>query len=212
MRSVIAGRRAGVLGLAVGALVTLAACGSGGSGGSGGPGGGAYGGAASTSPATQAPATPAPTTPAPTTPAPAAAGGGGYKAPPGAARTSGTGSGTSSGAVLSTRATSLGTVVVDARGMTVYEFGKDTMGATTSACTGGCATLWPEVHAGSGTPQVSGVTGAVGTITGTDGQAQVTLDGWPLYTFVHDTAPGDTTGQNYMNLWWALTPAGQRVG
>lgn len=201
MRSVIAGRRAGVVGLAVGALVTLAACGSAGSGG------GAYGGAASTPPATQAPATQAPATPAP-----AAAGGGAYKAPPGAAGTSGAGSQASSGAVLSTRATSLGTIVVDARGMTVYEFGKDTMGATTSACTGGCATLWPEVHAGAGTPQVSGVTGTVGTITGTDGQAQVTLNGWPLYTFVHDTAPGDTTGQNYMNLWWALTPAGQRVG
>ena len=96
--------------------------------------------------------------------------------------------------------------------MTVYEFGKDTMGATSSACTGSCAAIWPAVHAGSGTPQVSGVTGTVGTITGVDGQPQVTLNGWPLYTFVHDTAPGDTTGQNFQNLWWALTPSGQRIG
>ncbi len=194
MRSVVVGRRGAVVALAVGGLLTLAACGSGSSVGSSG---GASGGGATTAPAA--------------TQGSAAAGGGGYQAPPGAARASGT-STTASGVVLSTRSTSLGTVVVDGNGMTVYEFGKDTMGATTSACTGSCATVWPEVHAGSGTPQVSGVTGTVGTIVGTDGQKQVTLNGWPLYTFVHDKAPGDTTGQNFQGLWWALTPAGQRVG
>ena len=192
MRSVIVGRRGAVVALAVGGLLTLAACGSGGSTGSGG---GGYGAAATTPPAaTQGAAT--------------GAAGGGYKAPPGA----GGASAATSGGVLSTRSSSLGTIIVDANGMTVYEFGKDTQGATTSACTGSCAAIWPEVHAGTGTPQVSGVTGTVGTITGVDGQKQVTLDGWPLYTFAHDTAPGDTSGQNFQNLWWALTPSGQHVG
>lgn len=204
MRRVIGGRRGAMVALAVGGLLTLAACGSGGGTASGG---GAYGGGATMPPAT----TPAMTPPATTTPAPAAGSGRGYKAPPGA---SGASAGTSaaSGAVLSTGSSSLGTIVVDGKGMTVYEFGKDTMGATSSACTGSCAAIWPAVHAGSGTPQVSGVTGTVGTITGVDGQPQVTLNGWPLYTFVHDTAPGDTTGQNFQNLWWALTPSGQRIG
>jgi len=199
MRRVIGGRRGAVVALALGGLLTLAACGSGGGTVSGG---GAYGGGATT---------PATTPPATTTQAPAAAAGsGGYKAPPGASGASG---GTAaSGAVLSTGSSSLGTIVVDGKGMTVYEFGKDTMGATSSACTGSCAAIWPAVHAGSGTPQVSGVTGTVGTITGVDGQPQVTLNGWPLYTFAHDTAPGDTSGQNFQNLWWALTPSGQRIG
>ncbi|MBN9376221.1 MAG: hypothetical protein J0I40_12700, partial [Cellulomonas sp.] len=133
---------------------------------------------------------------------------GGYNAP----RGPGSASAAMSGDVLSTRSSSLGTIIVDANGMTVYEFGKDTQGATTSACTGSCAAIWPEVHAGTGTPQVSGVTGTIGTITGVDGQKQVTLNGWPLYTFAHDTAPGDTNGQNFQNLWWALTPSGQHVG
>jgi predicted lipoprotein with Yx(FWY)xxD motif len=193
MRSVIIGRRGAVVALAVGGLLALAACGSGSSTGSSG----AYGGAATTPPAaTQGSSAAA---------APAA---GGYKAPAGA----GGASAAMSGAVLSTRSSSLGMIIVDGNGMTVYEFGKDTMGATTSACTGACAAIWPAVHAGTGTPQVSGVTGTIGTITGVDGQKQVTLDGWPLYTFAQDTAPGDTKGQNFQNLWWALTPSGAHVG
>lgn len=193
MRSVIVGRRGAVLALAVGGLLTLAACGS---GGTSGAGGGAYGGAATTTP------------PAAMQGAATGNAGGAYKAPPGA----GGASAATSGTVLSTRSSSLGTIIVDANGMTVYEFGKDTKGATASACTGSCAAIWPEVHAGTGTPQVSGVTGTIATITGVDGQKQVTLDGWPLYTFAHDAAPGDTTGQNFQNLWWALTPSGQHVG
>jgi predicted lipoprotein with Yx(FWY)xxD motif len=192
MRSVIGGRRGAVVALAVGGLLTLAACGS----GSSGSGGGMYGGGAATTP------------PAATPGSAAGYSGGAYKAPAGA----GGASAATSGAVLSTASSSLGTIVVDSRGMTIYEFGKDTMGATTSACTGSCAAIWPAVHAGTGTPQVSGVTGTVGTITGVDGQKQVTLDGWPLYTFAQDTAPGDTKGQKFQNLWWALTPAGAHVG
>jgi predicted lipoprotein with Yx(FWY)xxD motif len=195
MGSVIVGRRGAVVALAVGGLLTLAACGSTGTSG-------AYGGAATTTP-------PAAAQGAATTPAAAAGSAGGYKAPPGAGASSA--AAPASGALLSTASSKLGTIIVDSHGMTVYEFGKDTMGATSSACTGGCAALWPEVHAGTGTPQVSGVTGTVGTITGVDGQKQLTLDGWPLYTFTHDTAPGDTTGQNFMNLWWALTPSGQHA-
>jgi predicted lipoprotein with Yx(FWY)xxD motif len=198
MGSIIVGRRAGLAALAVGGLLTLAACGS-------STPGGAYGGAATTTP----PAAAAQNAPATSAPA-AANAGGAYKAPAGAA--DGSAAAPASGVVLSTGSSSIGTIIVDSHGMTVYEFGKDTMGATTSACTGGCAALWPEVHAGTGTPQVSGVTGTVGTITGVDGQKQVTLNGWPLYTFVHDKAPGDTTGQNFMNLWWALTPSGAHVG
>ena len=193
MSSVIVGRRAGLVALAAGGLLALAACGS-------STPGGAYGGGATTTP----PAAAAQSAPA------TGNAGGAYKAPAGAGGA--TAAAPASGAVLSTGSSSIGTIIVDSHGMTVYEFGKDTMGATTSACTGGCATLWPEVHAGTGTPQVSGVTGTIGTITGVDGQKQVTLNGWPLYTFVHDKAPGDTTGQNFMNLWWALTPSGAHVG
>lgn len=113
---------------------------------------------------------------------------------------------------LATATTSLGTVLVDGKGMTLYMFDKDMQNATASACSGQCATTWPalEVPAGE-TPQLKGVTGTVGTITGVDGKPQVTLNGWPLYHFAKDAAAGDVNGQGVNGIWWVLSPSGQRM-
>jgi predicted lipoprotein with Yx(FWY)xxD motif len=112
---------------------------------------------------------------------------------------------------LATASTSLGTVVVDGKGLTVYVFDKDAKGATSSACSGGCATTWPAVETSSTTPGVSGVSGSVGTITGTDGKLQVTLDGLPLYTFASDSAAGDVKGQGIGGIWWVVAPDGSKI-
>ncbi|WGL53000.1 lipoprotein [Nocardioides sp. BP30] len=112
------------------------------------------------------------------------------------------------GAGLSTSASSLGTVVVDTSGRTVYVYDADTRGATSSACTGGCASVWPEVPAGA---VAAGVSGKVGSITGVDGRPQATLDGWPLYYYAHDTAAGDTSGQGVGGVWWVVSPDGDRI-
>lgn len=117
-----------------------------------------------------------------------------------------------SAAVLATASTSLGTVVVEGTGMTVYVFDHDTKGTTTSACTGSCATTWPAVETGSATPSVTGVTGTVGTIPAADGKLQVTLNGLPLYTFAPDTAAGDTKGQGVGGIWWAVGADGAKIG
>lgn len=114
------------------------------------------------------------------------------------------------GAALATADTELGTIVVDGEGMTVYQFDNDTQGGDASSCSGQCAANWPAVP-GDADPQLEGITGEVGTITGVDGQPQLTLNGWPLYYFVGDEAPGDTTGQGVNEVWWVLTPAGERV-
>ena len=112
---------------------------------------------------------------------------------------------------LATTKTSLGTVVVDGKGRTVYEFDKDTVGAATTACTGVCVGLWPEVTTTSSSPTVSGLTGTVGTAVGLNGAQQITLDGHRLYTFSGDTQAGQTNGQAFMNIWWVLSPAGQLI-
>lgn len=111
---------------------------------------------------------------------------------------------------LKTSTTSLGEVVVDGAGMTLYMFTKDTRGATASACTGACLAAWPLVVAAD-TPKLAGITGAVGSINTTDGRKQVTLNGWPLYYFAKDAKPGDVTGQNVNQVWFVLDKTGTPV-
>lgn len=95
--------------------------------------------------------------------------------------------------------------------MTVYYFDKDTANSGKSACTGGCAAMWPAVTAASSTPEVDGVTGKVGTITSSDGKMQVTVNGLPVYTYSNDMAPGDVKGQGVGGSWWAVAPDGDKV-
>jgi predicted lipoprotein with Yx(FWY)xxD motif len=98
------------------------------------------------------------------------------------------------------------TVLTNAKGFTLYYFAPDT--PTKSNCNGTCAQNWPPV---TGPAAASGVTGTFGTITRSDGSAQATFDGHPLYTFVGDTAPGQASG-NGLNaaggLWHEVTTSG----
>lgn len=110
----------------------------------------------------------------------------------------------------------LGTVLVDGKGMTLYRFDADSNNPPASHCTGGCTAYWPPLLAGSGTPAVQGVSASmIGTVSRSDGSKQVTLDGWPLYTYSGDHAPGDANGQG-LNAsgakWWAVTASGQKAG
>jgi predicted lipoprotein with Yx(FWY)xxD motif len=112
---------------------------------------------------------------------------------------------------LATANSSLGQIVVDGKGMTAYFFDKDTANSGKSACSGQCATLWPAITTTSDTPTVKGVTGKVETITGVDGGKQITINGMPIYTFANDSAAGDVKGQGLMGIWWAVSPAGDKI-
>ena len=106
---------------------------------------------------------------------------------------------------LAVAQTSLGEVLVDGQGKTVYVFDKDAMGATASACTDQCATTWPAVVATAATPTGDGVDADLASITGVSGEPQVTVGGLPVYTFAKDAAPGDVMGQGVMGKWWVLS-------
>ena len=112
---------------------------------------------------------------------------------------------------VATAETSLGTVVVDGKGMTAYYFLKDTKDSGASACSGDCAAAWPAITTENATPTVTGVTGTVGTITGADGKLQVTIDGRPIYTFAQDKAPGDVNGQGLNSVWYVIAPDGTEI-
>ena len=101
---------------------------------------------------------------------------------------------------------SLGQIVVDGQGMTVYYYDADTANSGVSACTGGCASNWPAVTSATDTPVVDGVTGTVGTIPTTDGGFQITINGLPVYLFANDSAAGDTNGQGVGEKWFVAKP------
>ncbi|WP_426184234.1 COG4315 family predicted lipoprotein [Microbacterium sp. TWP3-1-2b2] len=115
------------------------------------------------------------------------------------------------GAQLMVADSTLGEIVVDAEGMTVYMFDSDTQGAGESTCEGQCATNWPAVTTEGDPVAGDGVTGELGTITGVDGSTQVTLNGWPLYYFAADAEAGDVSGQAVNDVWWVLSPDGERM-
>ena len=116
------------------------------------------------------------------------------------------------GAMLSTAERELGTIVVDQRGMSVYQFDKDTQNSGKSACTDSCLDLWPPVPA---TPEslknAQGITGELGSITGSNGKEQLTLNGWPLYYFASDSKAGDVKGQAVKEVWWVLDAKGMPI-
>ncbi|TAM70832.1 MAG: hypothetical protein EPN48_04755 [Microbacteriaceae bacterium] len=120
-------------------------------------------------------------------------------------------SGSSASGSLATATTPLGTIVVNGSKMTVYVFDQDTVGEKSSACTGSCITTWPAVTSASATPTATGVTGTLGTIPAPDGKLQVTLNGYPLYTYVGDSAAGDITGQGLQGTWWVVSPSGTKI-
>ena len=117
------------------------------------------------------------------------------------------------GQAIAAQSSSLGMILVDGGGRTVYEFANDTSG--TSACTGQCATNWPPVPAPSPLPTSEpGVTGQLGSITRDDGTSQLTVAGHPLYTFAGDTAPGQANGQGKVldgGLWTVASEAGAPI-
>jgi predicted lipoprotein with Yx(FWY)xxD motif len=117
--------------------------------------------------------------------------------------------GSGEGEELALATTDLGDVIVDDEGMTMYMFMPDAQGDT-SVCNDDCADAWPpqtEIAAvGAGLDMA-----LVGTITRDDGTVQGTYNGWPLYYFSGDSAPGDVNGQGVNDVWWVIDATGTPI-
>jgi predicted lipoprotein with Yx(FWY)xxD motif len=109
--------------------------------------------------------------------------------------------------------TSLGSILVNSAGRTLYLFKADV--GTKSACTGACATAWPPLLATGKPTAGTGLTASkLGTITRSGGHQQVTYNGHPVYLFIKDQKPGQTTGQGvtaFGAAWFALSPSGNQI-
>ncbi|WP_343691736.1 hypothetical protein [Chitinophaga sp.] len=105
---------------------------------------------------------------------------------------------------VSTDAT-LGKVLTDSAGRTLYFFSKDA--GDTSTCTGGCLAAWPIFYSANlALTDTSLHASDFGTITRTDGTKQTTYKGWPLYYYVKDTLPKLTLGEKVGNVWYVAKP------
>jgi predicted lipoprotein with Yx(FWY)xxD motif len=104
----------------------------------------------------------------------------------------------------------LGKILVGDKGMTLYVFKKD--GPDQSNCGPDCQSSWPPLLTQGNPTLGEGVDASlVGTATLSDGSKIVTYNKMPLYSFVGDTKPGDTTGQGIANLWYVISPEGKPV-
>ncbi len=117
---------------------------------------------------------------------------------------------TTSGSGSVTVSIGAGSFLVDAKGMTLYLYTKDSAG--TSVCTGGCASNWPPLTV-TGQPSAgTGLTASMlGTITRADGSTQATYNGHPLYYYKNDSAAGDKNGQGVGGVWYVVSASGDAM-
>jgi predicted lipoprotein with Yx(FWY)xxD motif len=117
-------------------------------------------------------------------------------------------------AKLQLRHTALGSILVNGGGHTVFAFTRDSRNHDRCAGTAGCTGIWPMVTT-TGTPTLG--PGVKRSLLGTikvAGARQVTYAGHPLYTYIGDSGPGDTSyvGQSqFGGRWFALNATGHIV-
>jgi len=122
---------------------------------------------------------------------------------------------TASSPTVQLRETSLGKILVNSAGMTVFDFTKDSRNKNTCQSISGCASAWPALVT-SGTPKAgSGLSASkLGTIKLSDGKKQVTYDGRPLYLFAGDKRAGETSYvgvKEFGGTWYAVNAGGASV-
>jgi predicted lipoprotein with Yx(FWY)xxD motif len=107
---------------------------------------------------------------------------------------------------VKTADSSLGTILVDSQGKTLYYFANDVPASGASSCNGQCAVVWPVFSTGTITVSSPLDPADFGTITRIDGTKQTTYYGWPLYYYQGDTKPGDVNGENNLDVWFVFKP------
>jgi len=101
---------------------------------------------------------------------------------------------------VNTMSTAAGNVLTDANGMTLYIFDRDEVGASASACSGNCINNWPPFLADEGAAAHDDWTLVDVEHEGAT-KKMWALQGRPLYYWMGDANPGDTTGDGVGGVW-----------
>jgi predicted lipoprotein with Yx(FWY)xxD motif len=119
------------------------------------------------------------------------------------------------GTTVQLRHTSLGEILVDRQGFTLYMFTADSSRHDKCMSIRGCVGVWPVLTTSANPVAGSGVKASLlGTITVSGRTKQVTYAGHPLYTYVGDSGPGQTSyvgARQFGGNWYALNSAGKTV-
>jgi len=107
-------------------------------------------------------------------------------------------------AALKVERTSVGMVLAGSKGLTLYYYTADKPGSGKSVCTGGCATAWPPLTAPVKAPMGAKMPGPIGMITRAGGARQVTINGYPIYYYAEDMAPGQAKGNGAEGKWHVI--------
>lgn len=107
--------------------------------------------------------------------------------------------------VLTVKKTKIGFVLANAAGYTLYWFSKDVKGSGKSVCKGACIATWPALPGKPAVKPGLKLAGKLGFITRADGTIQATYNGYPLYTYSSDMAPGDTSGNAVGGKWHVIS-------
>ncbi len=116
---------------------------------------------------------------------------------------------------VSLHQSSLGMILVNGRGRTLYAFTKD--GRNKDRCTSapGCPSTWPMLTSRGKPTAGPGVKGSMlSTIKLPGGSHQVTYNGHPLYTYVADSSAAETDyvgAQQFGGTWLAVNASGKTV-
>jgi predicted lipoprotein with Yx(FWY)xxD motif len=113
------------------------------------------------------------------------------------------------------RHTSLGNVIVDSSGFTLYRFSKDAGKQNTCLKTSECSTTWPALETSAQPTVGPGLKASlVSTIALPGGKRQVTYAGHPLYRYAAGTERGETSYagvKQFGGTWYAVSASGGNV-
>ena len=115
---------------------------------------------------------------------------------------------TEDGTSVQVSQSSLGEILTDDSGATLYLILPDQAGP--SVCNDACSAAWPPLigPVGMGTRTDASF---LSTATRQDDTDQATYNGWPLYYYGADSEAGDVNGQGVNDVWFVVSAAGEPI-
>lgn len=120
----------------------------------------------------------------------------------------------STGTVKAVKSAKFGTILVSSKGRTLYRYTIDHKSSNRCTSDPACNKYWPPLLVKTGVKPTAGAgakAAMLGTIKAKNGMSQVTYAGWPLYTFIGDSAAGQTKGQAFEKEWYVVSTSGALV-